>query len=358
MVKEALRGNVKLTIVVPTFNEQENIGKLIEEIKLVVKTNDYEIVVVDDGNDKTKEIASSLGARILQGQHKGLGQAIIDGIIDSKSEIVLVMDSDLSHPVSAIPRMIQPIIEDGYTMVIGSRYVKGGAIVGWTAKRKLISLVASAIAFPITFKRDNTSGYFAIKRSIVDGVELKGDSWKTMLEILVKAKPKAIEVPISFTDRVNGESKFNKKQVIAYLKHLVKLFFFKYREILNFMAVGGIGYVINMGLYWILTPYFHEEVTFLGQHFYLPPFVVSSYVAIFSNYYLNKIWTFKKVKERKAGILRYVGMASVTLLADMFLLFVLVDYGNMYPQLAAMLAVAMMFIVRYLVAKTWIWGKK
>lgn len=216
----------RVTVVVPTKNEHKNIVPLINGIN--ESYPESSILVVDDSDDdRTKILANENGAKVINGQRKGLGQAIIDGIKASESEIIVVMDCDLSHPPSKIPELVNAC-QNGHKFSVGSRYVKGGSIVGWTKKRKIISAVASAIAYPISGVRDGTSGYFAFNRSILDGVNLEASSWKIMLEILVKSRAKAIEIPIEFKDRQAGESKFRSKEMVAYLKHLVKLSLYKY----------------------------------------------------------------------------------------------------------------------------------
>ena len=133
---------------------------------------------------------------------------------------------------------------------------------------------------------------------------------------------------------------------------------FKRFRVLNFMVVGGIGYVVNMGLYYPLTLVFKTEVTFLGSHFYLPPFVISSCVAIVCNYLMNKKWTFGDRKAKSLSFARYFGMAAVTLILDVVLLFVLVDYLHFWNVLAAAVAILVVFAVRFIVASYWIWGTR
>ena len=129
-------------------------------------------------------------------------------------------------------------------------------------------------------------------------------------------------------------------------------------RILNFMAVGGIGYAINMGLYYPLTLVFRTEVTFLGSHFYLPPFVISSIVAIISNYEMNKRWTFGDRKAKSLSFVRYFSMAGVTMLLDLLVLFGLVDGLRWTPMIGAAVAIAVVFVVRYIVADKWIFGER
>jgi len=229
--------NKLISIVIPTKNEEKNIVKLLDwGIKQSSQMHepkfDYEAIVVDDSDDnQTAFLAINNGARVIQGQGKGLGQAILDGIQESKGDIVVVMDADLSHNPHAIPGLIKPILEQGYDMVVGSRYIDGGGISGWERSRRIISKVACMLALPVTSIKDATSGFFAFRKSIISGVKLEASSWKIMLEVLLKARPiRVIELPMQFEVRREGKSKFNKKQMLAYLKHLLLLFGWRLHE--------------------------------------------------------------------------------------------------------------------------------
>jgi len=345
-----------VSVVIPTFNEAENIVRVIGEVRKA--SPDYNIIIVDDSDDDrlTAILAMANGARVIEGQHKGLGQAIIDGLKVGDSDVKVVMDADLSHPPSKIPELVEAC-KNGNGMAVGSRYVKGGSIVGWTFKRRIISLVASMLAYPITRIRDNTSGYFAVAKHKLDGVVLQADSWKIMLEVLVKTGAIVVEVPIEFKDREAGKSKFNRKEVFAYLKHLIKLALYKWR-MLSFMIVGGIGYFVNMAVYYPLTLWFKETVTFLGQEFYLPPFLVSSFIAITSNYILNKRFTFGDYKVKTAGYVKYLATCSASLPIEMALIFLFVHFMGFIPIVAVALAILLVFVGRYAVVRRIVWHKK
>lgn len=280
---------MNVSIVIPTKNEEENIEKLLTSIKTVSMSNgikfEYEAIVIDDGDDKTKQIALENKAKVVYGKRLGLGQAIIDGINSARFDIIVVMDADFSHNPNSIPRLLRPIVNQGYDMVVGSRYVNGGEIVGWEWHRKVISRVACLLAIPITTIKDSTSGYFVFKKSLLNGVELQGKSWKIMLEILVKAKPvRVCELPIIFEVRQKGKSKFNWKQVIAYIKHLGSLTVYKYNKFLKFCIVGGIGAAETFSITWILTEQFHL--------WYMISMIFAVGVAAISNFLMNSIWTF------------------------------------------------------------------
>ncbi len=344
-----------VAVIIPTRNERENVARAIRGVREA--SPECNIVVVDDSEDNnmTAMLALFEGANVVRGQHKGLGQAIIDGIKASRGDMTVVMDCDLSHPPAKIPELVKAC-RNGYNMAIGSRYVKGGSIVGWNTRRRFISLAASAMAYPITHLRDNTSGFFCFNTSILDGVDLKPDSWKIMLEILIKTRAKAVEVPIEFKDRQAGESKFTRKEVFAYLTHVFKLALYRWR-ILNFMIVGGIGYFVNMAVYYPLTLWFKETVTFLGQEFYLPPFLVSSYIAITSNYTLNKLSTFRDYQEKKLGYAKYLTTCSASLPIEMVLIFLFVHFMGIFPVLAVAMAILIVFVGRYLVISRIVWHR-
>lgn len=347
--------NKLVDVIIPTRNESKNIARVIGEV--VKASPSYNVIVVDDSEDnhQTRVLAMMSGAKVIAGHHKGLGQAILDGLKASNADVAVVMDADLSHPPAKIPALVAAC-SNGCNMAIGSRYVSGGSIVGWTFKRKLISLVASALAYPITRMRDNTSGFFALSKSLVRDVELKPESWKIMLEILVKAKAKAVEIPIEFRDRQAGKSKFNKREVFAYLSHLVKLALWKWRMI-NFMLVGGVGYIINMAVYYPLTLWFQQTVRFFGQEFYLPPFVISSYIAITSNYLLNRASTFRGYKVKRMSYLKYLFTCSASLPVEMVLIYFLVHYLGFIPVVAVAVAILIVFIARFLVVSKVVWTK-
>jgi dolichol-phosphate mannosyltransferase len=134
------------------------------------------------------------------------------------------MDADFSHDPRVIVQMIRAL-ENGYDLAIGSRYVPGGGIENWPWRRKVTSLVAIALAKPLTPIRDITSGFFMVRRSSLEGVELDPIGFKIGLEVIAKARyRKAIEVPYVFTDRVAGSSKLNQGEILNYLRQLGRIY--------------------------------------------------------------------------------------------------------------------------------------
>lgn len=354
-----------ISIIIPTYKERDNITPLIERIHANLNSHHYEIVIVDDNsNDGTAELVATLSQKypvriIVRTNKRGLASAVVDGIAQSTSEAVIVMDADLQHPPEVLPEIVKAL--QAHDFVMASRYVKGGSPGKWTLSRRIVSFVANLMALPLAFKiNDRMSGFFGFKRAVVNTETLSPTGWKIGLEILVRSKFKSpTEVPFTFTTRARGESKLSRRIILQYLQQLIDLYSFKY-QILNFMVVGGIGTVINLGLYSILTlipalrTFAFERV---GTTYYIPPFIISSIVAIICNYLMNKASTFKGWKEQKGGFGRYLTMGLLTLIPDTGLLIVFVQYANIHRVLAAAMAIIIMFLVRFIIARTWIWKK-
>jgi dolichol-phosphate mannosyltransferase len=357
-----------ISIIIPTYKEKENIVPLVERINGSLSKYDYEIVIVDDNSaDGSEELVAGLSKKypvkiIVRKNKRGLSSAVVDGITSTDSDFVIVMDADLQHPPEVLPDIVKAL--ESHDFVMGSRYIKGGSPGEWKLSRKIVSKVATLMALPIAPKvKDPMSGFFGFKRSVVDIATLSPTGWKIGLEILVRSKFKSVtEVPYTFVPRAHGESKLSRRIMGEYIRQLLDLYSYKY-QVLNFMVVGGIGWLINLGLYslLLLVPALKGvQWNFLGkdQHNYLLPFIISSLVAMISNYLMNRVSTFKGWKEQKSGFIRYMAMGLGTLFLDMGLLVLFVKYGNFPYVPAAALAILIAFVVRFLIARSWVWKKK
>lgn len=222
----------KISIIIPTYNEADNIASLI--IKIEKAYRDAEIIVVDDNSpDGTAGIVRELqktNPKIklkLRLSKRGLSSAVIDGFSVASGSIIGVMDADHSHPPELLPKIIKKM--EDYDFILGSRYIKGGGISNWPLSRKLISKFATLLARPLVSIKDPMSGYFMFKRKIIRGVKLEPEGFKIALEILVKAQPKHVkEIPFIFNDRQAGKSKLGMETNFIYLHHLIKLYKYKY----------------------------------------------------------------------------------------------------------------------------------
>ncbi len=284
---------VQATVVVPTYNEADNIGPLVERI--LAAAPGVEVVVVDDASsDGTADRIRALAAaghpvRVIERRdERGLSTAVLRGIREARAEICVVMDADLSHPPEMVPALIRAV-EQGAEVAVGSRYVPGGGIEEWPLFRRLASKMGSLFASPLTAVRDPMAGFFCLRRASLSGLELKPRGFKILLEILARGRFRNVaEVPIRFEDRGAGHSKFSAHERREYLKQVWTL----YRDLnawphrlLKFLITGTSGLGLHLAILWLLvsraglTRYQGATAAFIA--------------AMSSNYLINRIWTFR-----------------------------------------------------------------
>jgi dolichol-phosphate mannosyltransferase len=348
-----------VTIIVPPLNKDGDMAEMAIRIRQAVPN--ATILVTDNSADiKAAQVAREAGYQIIPNtRNKGFAYTVIEGIRSTPdTDNIVVMDGDARLAASVLPKMVVELERN--EMVVVSRRLKNKAIPISNRKRSLTNRTTSLLAWPLARRiKDRTSGFLGFRKSIVDPAMLSPNSTMIGLEIMTRGRyTKAVEVPYPPVPEGQVDTGISKISLFPYLKQLFSLYMSKF-QILNFMIVGGIGYIINMGAYWLLLKFLKTtETTFLGQHFYLPPFVISTLLAIISNYELNKYWTFKGWGEQSVGFLRYLTMGLATMVLDMAVLWALVDWGNLTPILAAAIAIAIVFIIRYLIARKWIWARK
>ncbi|MDP3970714.1 MAG: polyprenol monophosphomannose synthase [bacterium] len=217
--------DIKVSVILPTYNEKDNIGDLVLAIDKEVQASKEIIVVDDDSPDGTSQIIQKmidqhqvLNLRLItRKQDKGLTNSIWEGIQQAHGEIVLWMDCDFSMPPKDIPRLLKKI-DEGNDVAVGSRFVKGGSFKEDTSDSEDSWLAVVLSRLMNVFIRmmlgrdfkDYTSGFIAIKRSIFDKITLTGDYGEYFIDLIVRAKLfnfKIIEIPYTCLPREKGESK-------------------------------------------------------------------------------------------------------------------------------------------------------
>ncbi len=223
----------QVAVIIPTYNERENLPMIIERIKKTLRS-DFEIIIIDDSSpDGTGELVKDLSAKmrnlmlISRKSKAGLSSAVTTGFQYADSQILAVMDADLQHPPEKLREMLFEI-QKGADIAIGSRHVSGGTISNWNLRRRIISKIASAIAhifLPNTKNiLDPMSGFFMLRRDVIRNIQLNPIGFKILLEILSKGcYRKVVEIPYTFVERKRGKTKFNIFQAINYLKQIVFL---------------------------------------------------------------------------------------------------------------------------------------
>ncbi len=220
---------MKACVIIPTYNEAENIKRIVEKLQ----RHPVDVAVVDDNSpDGTADIAESCGARVIRREKKeGLGKAYVHAfkILADEYDVLFEMDADLSHDPQHIRRFLKEIEEADF--IIGSRYVKRGRIKNWNVLRRIISKTGNLLGRNISGinANDCTSGYRAIRTSLLKRIDLdslRGGGYAFQISLLKAAQntgARIKEIPITFVERRAGKSKLSKKDIIEFLLVCFKL---------------------------------------------------------------------------------------------------------------------------------------
>ena len=361
---KAKRPRPELSIIIPTYNERENLPLLVQKVGESLKGVKYELIIVDDNSpDGTGKLADELSKKFktLKSLHrkekKGLASAVVYGLKHVRAPTVCVMDADLQHPPEKILELLAKI-NGGADIAIASRYVRKGGVKRWGKRRRFISRGAEFLS-RLTVPRvqgltDPLSGFFAFRRETVSDVELNPVGFKILLEILVKGTwEKIAEVPYVFGKRIHGKSSLGFREHFNYLRHLLRLMRAggEASRFLKFCLVGSSGVAVNLGLLWILT-----EVAGL---FYLVSAAFSIETSILSNFVLNELWTFRDRARSARGILKRAlkfNMICVTgLVINLAILAALTELFGVYYMISALFGIAAATLWNYVMSAMWTW---
>ncbi|NJE11220.1 glycosyltransferase family 2 protein [Thermococcus sp. MAR1] len=352
---------MKISVIVPTYNERENLEELFDRISGALEGYDYEIIIVDDDSpDKTWEFAQQLGKRypvkvIRRTDEKGLSSAVIRGFREASGDVFVVMDADLQHPPEVIPELLRAI-ENGADIAIASRYVPGGGVRNWYWYRKLISkgaIMIGRLALPkIRNVKDPVSGFFALRREVVEGVELNPVGFKILMEILIKGKYERVtEVPFTFGLRKAGESKLGTKTMLNYLRHVYRLMRWEGEldRLIKFTLVGLSGVLVNEGFLWLFVSGFGWDKILAN--------VPATELAILNNFTWNDLWTFKDLKRKPLWRRLFTfHIAALTGAVVQWLIYAVLVYMGLYYLVANLIGIVVSFVVRFLVNRHVTWG--
>lgn len=359
-------------MIIPTYNEVENIPLIIKRIFKVMEANGIEgevLVVDDDSKDGTAAAARKMAKKypvrtIVRKKNRGLSPAVIRGFKEAKYDVVGVIDADLSHPPEVIPDMLNPILKGEMDFTLGSRYVEGGGMDNWPLKRQIISGGATMMAYPLHKIKDPMSGYFMVRKSLLKGVHLNPKGYKIALEVLVKCNIKRYkEVPIIFKDRQYGESKLNWKEQVNYLIHLQRLYKHKYTtlyQLFFFLLIGGIGMAPDIALFNLFYHGLHFSSMDYGLIFtgYQIAHIIGFTVAVTQNFFLNKAFTFDA---KGNATMQYVKFFIVGFTAYVFrsiMMYVFVDQLDVWATVAQIVVIILAVAINFLGSKFWAFAVK
>jgi dolichol-phosphate mannosyltransferase len=365
-----------LTVIIPTFNEEANIRNIVMAVDAVFYEHSLhgQVLIVDDNSsDGTIGIVHELmrtkeNVEILIREHDhGLSQSVADGFSHASSDVFIVIDADFSHPPVLIPRMYDEI-RKGSDIVIGSRYMEGGGIKKWPLKRRIISIGATFLGrllFPdIT---DPVSGFFGVRKEVVDTAPLKPRGYKILLEVLGKgAWETDKEIPFEFVDREVGSSKLKIKTIIEYARQVLDITLYSFvnhrsaawrewKRIFKFGIVGIFGIVVNLGILYLLVEFFAMNKDLASP--------IAIEIAILNNFVWNDLWTFDSVKNRKVSgrwhrlvAFNIVSVGGAAINYGIFL--VLTSWFSVYYLAAQFIGILVAFVWNFLINRRVTWTRR
>lgn len=371
---------MKIVVISPTYNEKENIEKMIpvleEEVFPKVKNHEMVLLIPDDNSpDGTADVIRGFMKKwkniyLLEGKKNGLGAAYVRGMKyamnELKADAVIEFDADFQHDPHDIPRLIAEM-DNGADYVIGSRYIPGGSIPEeWGFDRKILSKFGSLFTRIVWLKfsiHDMTSGFKLTKVSYLKNVDLDhllshDFAYKmNILHDIIKQGAKVKEVPITFYERTKGKSKINKNDQIDSLKVVLLLRLRDSESFIKFLIVGGVGFILNAVILKVLVDQAHWNPSLAN--------LAGAAVAIFSNYNFNNFWTFRanRVKNVTQYIFKLVQFYLTSAIGVIFIQTGTIFIGDhlftdKYYFLYFLVGTFLLLIWNFTIYNRFIWKKK
>ncbi|WP_298878348.1 glycosyltransferase family 2 protein [uncultured Bradyrhizobium sp.] len=358
----------ELSVIVPTFNERDNVTVLYRRLEATLVNVAWEVVFVDDNSpDGTWDVVRELAQKdsrvrcIRRIGRRGLSGACIEGILASSAQYVAVIDADLQHDETQLPKMLLLLASDKADLVVGSRYIEGYKSEGFNKQRAGASALATEFARKMLRVEiaDPMSGFFMVRRDRFEQLapKLSVHGFKILLDLVASAHGtlRAVEIPYTFGARQHGESKLDSMVALDFLglvlakltNDIVSLRF------ILFAMVGGIGLVV------------HLTTLFIALQLIKVPFAeaqaAGAIIAMTTNFIMNNFLTYRDQRLKGFAILRGLIMfyivCSVGLLANVGVAFSVYDQEPIW-WLAGLAGALMGVVWNYAMSGLFVWRKK
>ena len=369
-VKQAPRHlpGFELSIIVPTFNERANVHELVERLRRSLVDYDWEVVFVDDDSpDETARMVREIGQRdyrvrcIQRIDRRGLSSACIEGMLASSAPFLAVIDGDLQHDETLLPKMLETLKEKDTDIVVGSRYTVGGGLGDWDESRAAISRFATRLS-RIALKADLSdpmSGFFMLRRDVLEGSvrRVSGIGFKILFDLFASSpRPlKFKEVAYQFRSRNAGDSKLDSQAAWAFLMLLIDKLIGHIipARFVAFLLVGGFGVLVHFVVLTVLLNQVGLGFTFSQT--------IATYVAMTSNFILNNILTYRDMQLRGLqwvrGWVTFTLACSVGALSNVGIASYLFGIDTQWV-LAALSGILVGTVWNYAVTMVFTWNRK
>jgi dolichol-phosphate mannosyltransferase len=361
--RSSIDKSLKFSLVIPTFNESQNLQELVEilsELLDRIVPEEYELIVVDDDSpDRTWELACELipiypQLRVMRREtERGLSTAVIRGWQAARGEILGVIDADLQHPPEILLQLWGEMTK-GAELAVASRNVEGGGVSEWSLTRRFLSRgaqILGLIVLPEVIGRlsDPMSGYFMVRRSAIVNKLLSPVGYKILIEVAARGQIRWIaETGYVFRERVAGASKVTWKQYIEYIQHLIalRLSLWPVTRFLRFGVVGFSGVFVDFSVFYLLRTFLAIGLTSSN--------IFASEIAIINNFLWNDIWTFGDASHNQQGtrrrirrFLKFNLVCLIGVILNVSIVKFLFNIFNVNEYLAKLIAIAMVTFLNF-----------
>lgn len=359
----------EVAVVVPTYKEAENVEEIVRRVGAVLDGVAWELIFVDDDSpDGTCERARAAArrdprVRVLQRVgRRGLSSACIEGMLATSAPHLAVMDGDLQHDESLLPRMLEALRAGDLDIVVGSRYVEGGGVGDWHPQRQAMSRLATRIGQRLIHAdlQDPMSGFFMVRADVIQSCvrRLSGVGFKILLDIFASAERplRFRELPFTFRQRQAGASKLDNAVLWEYLLMLSQKLIGPYIPVrfIAFSLIGGLGIFVHMAVLWLILSAAGSGAFLIGQ-------TSAALVAMTSNFFLNNLLTYRDMRLRGAQLLRgwlsFVLACSIGALANVGIANYLFQSGRSGWFLSALAGILVGAVWNYAVTAVYTWKR-
>ncbi len=303
--------SLQLAVIIPTFNEAENVEPLLQKLAIALRGLIWEAIFVDDGStDATVSILTAIAISdprvrlIRRFGRRGLSTAVVEGMMASAAPVLAVIDADLQHDETILPKLLAAITEGGADLAVGTRYAQGGSTGNWQKARVRMSHYATKCASTLlrVSLSDPMSGFFAIRRETFLSAlpNLSSLGYKILLDIVASVPGTLVirEEPYEFRPRVAGESKLDAAIAFEYGLLLADKTIGKYLplRLMMFLGVGAMGLIVNLGILALL-------VTASALPFWAAQGIAVSGAMTF-NFVLNNVFTYRDRRLKGMALVR------------------------------------------------------
>lgn len=317
----------ELAVVIPTFNELGNIEPLLALLETALAGVRWEAIFVDDDSpDGTAQFLLALSARnsrvrcLRRVGRRGLSSACVEGMLSSGAECLAVIDADLQHDETLLPKMLHALQHEPFDLVVGTRYMEGGSVSGWDASRQKISSLATTLSqrlLGIQLK-DPMSGFFMIRRAAFEGAVygLSSIGFKILVDLVASSKKplRVKELPYQFRNRLAGESKLDNRVAWDYLMLLADKTVGRFvpTRLVSFAAIGGFGVLVHLVVLKL-------ALSLMGADFVAGQTIAVT-VAMVGNFFLNNALTYRDQQLKGwrilSGLIKFMLACSIGAFAN------------------------------------------